>query len=94
MSNWNSKRFKNLIRAILSLKNERDMASFLRDLCTLEELEEMSNRWEAAQLLAKGLSYREVAREVEISTSTVTRIAQWLEEGEGGYQKALGKIKR
>ena len=78
----------------MSLKNERDMASFLRDLCTLEELEEMSNRWEAAQLLAKGLSYREVAREVEISTSTVTRIAQWLEEGEGGYQKALGKIKR
>ena len=65
------------------------MLNFLRDLCTLEELEELSARWEAAQLIAKKMPYREVAEKTGLSTTTVTRIAHWLHHGEGGYATAL-----
>jgi TrpR-related protein YerC/YecD len=57
----------------------------------VEELEEFSRRWEVAGLLNKGESYREIAKQTGVSTATVTRIAYWLEHGEGGYAKALRK---
>ena len=74
---------------MLSLKNENDLLNFLRDLCTLEELDELSHRWETVELLDEGMSYREIAEKTGLSTTTITRIAHWLQHGEGGYQKAL-----
>ncbi len=80
---------KNLARAFLKLKSEQDILHFLRDLLTLPEIEEFSNRLEIARLLKKGLSYIEIAKKVGTSTTTVTRTAQWLNNGYGGYQKVL-----
>jgi len=89
--NWKTPKLKKLAKALMSIKKEIDMQNFLRDLCTLEELEEISNRWEAVGLLNKGLPYREVATKTGMSTTTVTRIAHWIKHGEGGYKKALEK---
>ena len=94
MQNWKTTKLKKLARAFLSLKNEVDLLNFLRDLCTLEELDELSVRWEVVELLVKGMSYREIASRVEVSTSTVTRIAHWLEHGEGGYKEVLKNLKK
>ena len=77
----------------MRLKTEPEAQNFLRDLCTLDELEELSTRWEIAQMLDGGLSYREIAKKTKVSTTTVTRIAYWLEHGEGGYRVALKNIK-
>ena len=82
------------MKAILSLKDEKEALNFFRDLCTIDELQEMAQRWEIAQLLNKKESYRAIANKVGVSTNTVARIAQWLEHGEGGYQIILDKIKR
>ena len=49
----------------------------------------MAHRWEVAQLLDEGLPYLEVAKRAHASTTTVTRVAQWLRNGEGGYRLAL-----
>jgi TrpR-related protein YerC/YecD len=65
------------------------MEKFLRDLCTLEELDELSSRWEVVLLLNEGKPYREIATKVGVSTTTMTRIAHWLNHGEGGYRIAL-----
>ncbi len=89
MKTWKTPQLKKLVKTISNFKNETDLLNFLRDLCTLEELEEMSNRWEAVQMLDKKISYREIAEKTGLSTTTVTRIAHWLKHGEGGYQKAL-----
>jgi TrpR-related protein YerC/YecD len=88
---WRTPQLKKLATVFLSLKNELDMLNFLRDLCTLEELEELSKRWETVLLLNKGISYRAISEKTGLSTATVTRIAHWLNHGEGGYRKALGK---
>lgn len=91
MANWKTKQLKQLAHAFLSLKDEKNMMHFLRDLCTIEELEELSGRWEVVVLLSKGKSYRDIAEKTGVSTTTVTRIAHWLNNGEGGYQEALKK---
>lgn len=65
------------------------MANFLRDIGTLSELQAWSERLEVAKMLAKGMSYRDVARVTGASTTTVTRVAKFIENGEGGYRKFL-----
>ena len=83
-----------LYDAIASLKTREEAERFLRDLCTRSELDAMAHRWEVAQLLDEGLPYLEVAKRAHASTTTVTRVSQWLRNGEGGYQLALKRRKR
>lgn len=86
---------KQLIKAIASMSKEQEIANLLRDLLTPAELEEFSNRLEIARLLSqRKLSYLDIADKVGTSTTTVTRVAQWLFRGFGGYVTALRKIKK
>ncbi len=81
--------FKSVCAALKSCKSEEDIANFLRDIATLSELQAMGERLEVAKLLSQGLSYRKVAAMTGASTTTVTRVAHFLENGEGGYRKVL-----
>jgi uncharacterized protein YerC len=51
----------------------------------------MAHRLAAARLLDQGLPYHTVAERVGGSTTTVTRVAQWLRRGEGGYRLVLDR---
>lgn len=87
---WNKEPwFKALVQAILRCKTEQEMQSFLRDIGTLSELQAWSERFEVAKQLAQGTTYREIAKNTGASTTTVTRVAKFLENGEGGYRKVL-----
>ncbi len=94
MAIWKTKKLKKLARILLNRKTEAEMLSFLRDLCTVEELAELSNRWEAAKMIGDGIPYRKIAKETGMSTTTVSRIAHWLNHGEGGYRSALERMRR
>lgn len=80
--------------AITTLRTPDEVQRFLRDLCTLPELEALSHRWQTARLLDEGVPYVEIAERVPTSTATVTRVAQWLRHGTGGYRLALERTKR
>jgi TrpR-related protein YerC/YecD len=80
-----------LADAILSLRGRDEVQRFLRDLCTLPELEALAHRWQTVKLLADGVPYLEIADRVPTSTATVTRVAQWLRHGTGGYRIALDR---
>jgi len=82
-----------LASALKSCKTEQEVADFLRDIGTLSELQAWSERLEVAKQLARGLSYREVAKNTGASTTTVTRVMRFIEDGEGGYRKYLKKLK-
>jgi len=81
-----------LVRAFLALKNEVEMANFLRDLLTIPEIEEFSNRLEIVRLLSKGLSYQEIAEKTGVSSTTVSRVAHWLYTGCGGYTTVVNRL--
>src|ERR687884_504843 len=91
---WRTTETNELFQAILSLETEAEAAAFFRDLCTLSELEAMAHRWQVARLVDQGLPYLEVARRTRASTTTVTRVSQWLRRGEGGYRLALDRQRR
>ena len=84
-----------LADALGTLRSRDEYRRFLRDLCTLSELEALAHRWQIAQLLDEGRSsYLEISERVGASTATVTRVAQWLRNGEGGYALALRRLRR
>ena len=83
-----------LADAVVSLRTRDEARRFLRDLCTLPELEALAHRWQTALLLEEGLPYVEIAERVPTSTATVTRVAQWLRHGTGGYRIALDRTRR
>ena len=93
-SRWQTAETRDLLRAIVSLRTVAEAERFFRDLCTLSELEAMTHRWQAAQLVDRGLPYHEVSRRTGASTTTVTRVAHWLHHGEGGYRLLLDRRRR
>ena len=82
-----------LAGAFLRLRNRDDARRFLRDLCTRGELEALAHRWQIVRLLDEGVPYLEIAERVHTSTATVTRVAQWLRHGTGGYQLVLRRTR-
>lgn len=82
-----------LADAILSLRTRDEVSRFLRDLCTLSELEALAHRWQTVMLLELHVPYVEIAERVPTSTATVTRVAQWLRNGTGGYRIALDRTR-
>ena len=83
-----------LAAAIRTLRTQEEVARFLRDLCTRAELEALAHRWKTAQLVDQGVPYLEIADRVPTSTATVTRVAQWVRHGTGGYRIALRRTAR
>ena len=85
-----------IAKAILSLKTEKEVTNFLRDLCTPGELKDFEERWAIAQLLATGdFSYRQIAEKASASITTVTRVARFLkDEPYQGYFLALSRVKK
>lgn len=79
-----------LFDAFASLNTKTDVGNFLRDLLTQKELTEFANRLQIAKLLQTNKhSYLEIASKTGASTTTISRVAQWLHHGHGGYQKAI-----
>ena len=91
---WRTKDTSALLRAVLALRTEDEAAAFFRDLCTLQELTDLSHRWAVVRLLDQGHPYRQIAEETGASTATITRINQWLQHGAGGYRLALDRLRR
>ena len=91
---WRTAETRDLFEAILSLRTQEEAERFFRDLCTLQEIEALTHRWQAARLLDQGLPYLEVAAQTGASTTTVTRVAQWLRRGADGYRLVLDRRAR
>jgi TrpR-related protein YerC/YecD len=92
MDDWRTNDVEELILALLRVETEDEAAAFLRDLCTLGELRDLAQRWSVVRRLDRGEHYASISRETGASTATITRIANWLHHGEGGYRQALERL--
>ena len=90
---WRTEEIEALFRAILALDTVEEAERFFRDLCTLGELHDMAQRCAVVRLLDEGLHYAEISRRTGASTATITRIASWLNHGEGGYRLVLDRLR-
>ncbi len=91
MKNWYSESTDGLCRAILSLSTMEECYAFIEDICTIKEIQDLSQRLAVAKLLKKGESYTNINRQTSASTATVSRVARCFEYGAGGYKTVLSK---
>ncbi len=89
---WKTDDVAALFAAILRLETPDETERFFRDLCTLNELRDIAQRWAVVRMLDAGMHYAEISRTTGASTATITRIASWLNHGEGGYRAMLEKL--
>ena len=83
-----------LYMAILNLKTEDECAAFFEDICSIKELQDISQRLEVATMLHDGKNYQEVSRETGASTATICRVNKCLNYGSGGYRLALSRLNK
>ena len=75
-----------LFDAILCLKTKDECYSFFEDLCTVNELLSLSQRFEVAALLKQGMIYNDILERTGASSATISRVNRSLAFGHGGYQ--------
>ena len=81
-----------LFQTILNLQTLEDCYAYFEDLCTIKEIQDMSQRLDTAILLSKGISYQKIAEQVEVSSATIGRVSKCLNYGTGGYKKVIQKL--
>ncbi|MBQ2686311.1 MAG: hypothetical protein IJF55_01085 [Clostridia bacterium] len=92
MSEMKNERCDLLFDAILSLKTREECYKFFEDICTVQELQEMSKRILGATLLDSGMVYTDIVKKTGLSTATISRINRCLSYGSGGYRLALDRL--
>lgn len=93
MTKLNKTSLDKFYKSILSLKNEEECAKFFDDICTIQELEALSQRLEVACCLNEGLSYSEVNKITGASTATICRVGKCINYGNGGYKMIIDRLK-
>ena len=78
-----------LFDAFLSLKSREECYAFFEDLCTVKELDDMTQRYRAACMLLSGDTYEKITHSVSISSTTISRINRCIQYGEGGYRTVI-----
>ena len=92
MSKFAKAALKRLYRAILSLETEEECDRFFEDICTIQELEALTQRLEVACLLKEGKSYSEVNKLTGASTATICRVGKCINYGNGGYDLVIDRL--
>ena len=77
-----------LFDVILNLKTKQDCELFFKDLCTIKELDSMTQRIKSAKLLIDGETYEKIIAKTDISSATLSRISRCVKYGDG-YKKFL-----
>lgn len=90
----NDKAIDQLFEAILTLKSVEECYVFFDDLCTVNEIQSLSQRLEVARMLRKGNTYNQIEAETGASTATISRVKRCLNYGNDGYKMTLERLGR
>ena len=83
-----------LFSAILSLKDKEECYTFFEDICTINELLSLSQRFEVAKMLREKRTYLEMAEKTGASTATISRVNRSLNYGNDGYDMVFDRIEK
>ena len=86
------KGFDLLVKALMSVKNEKECEELLQDLLTMREINDMAQRVLVAKMLSEQIIYAKIVEETGASTTTISRVNRAYVYGTGAYKKALDTI--
>ena len=81
-----------LFEAVLSLESREECYSFFEDLCTVNELLSLSQRFEVAAMLREGRTYLDITEKTGASTATISRVNRSLNYGNDGYEMVFSRM--
>ena len=81
-----------LFRAVLSLRHKEECYTFFEDVCTINEIQSLSQRFEVAKLLREKKTYLEIAEKTGASTATISRVNRSLNYGNDGYDMVFRRM--
>ena len=82
-----------LFDAILTLQNKEECYTFFEDVCTVNELLSLSQRYEVARMLRAQKTYLDIAEKTGASTATISRVNRSLNYGNDGYDMVFARTK-
>ena len=82
-----------LFDAILCLQNREECYTFFEDVCTVNELLSLSQRFEVAGMLRDQKTYLDIAEKTGASTATISRVNRSLNYGNDGYDMVFARMK-
>ena len=85
---------EDLFRAILTLQSVEECEDFFGDLCTVQELRAMSQRYQVAVMLKEKKVYSDIVKATGASTATISRVNRSLAYGNDGYDMVLERLKK
>ena len=83
-----------LFQAVLSLQSVEECYAFFEDVCTVNELLSLSQRYEVAKMLRERKTYLEIAEKTGASTATISRVNRSLNYGSDGYDMVFGRLQK
>lgn len=86
---WETPTARQFAEVAAAIGDSQTMQNFLRDVMTEKEIIEISSRLEAAKMLQQGKKYTQIIEKTKLSSRTVARISDWMQNGCGGYEAAL-----
>ncbi len=81
-----------LFEAILCLKDKEECYTFFEDICTVNELLSITQRFEVAKMLREQKTYLEIAEKTGASTATISRVNRSLNYGNDGYDMVFERM--
>lgn len=88
-----TKAVKEMFDAILTLEEEEECYKFFEDVCTVNEVLSLAQRFEVAKMLTQGHTYMEVAEQTGASTATIARVNRSLNYGGEGYEMVFARLR-
>ena len=82
-----------LVEAILCLKDKEECYTFFEDVCTINEILSLSQRFEVAHMLREQKTYLDIAEKTGASTATISRVNRSLNYGNDGYDMVFARMK-
>ena len=90
--NVHTEAVNHLFDAILSLENKEECYRFFEDVCTVNELLSLSQRYEVARMLRAQKTYLDIAEKTGASTATISRVNRALNYGNDGYDMVFERV--
>ena len=81
-----------LFEAVLCLENKEECYTFFEDVCTINELLSLSQRFEVARMLRQKKTYLEISEKTGASTATISRVNRSLTYGNDGSEMVFNRI--
>ena len=92
MESLKNERMDQLMKALLTLETVEEAYTFLEDLCSINELKAMEQRYTVAAMLRNKTPYNVIVKETGASTTTISRVNRSLRYGKNGYESVMGRL--